>query len=140
MNEESREVIRRWSVISARDLAASQRLREIGEEFWAIALCPCQQSAEKAIKGYLIYQGQPSLRTHDGGELLDRAASLEPELQACSGAAAYLTGFAVRYRYPGEEGPLREDVDEAIGYAEMILGQVLARLPDEMRPGPMEGN
>jgi HEPN domain-containing protein len=141
MNEESIESVRDWLVISARDLAAALRLRDDGEPFWAIALYLCQQSAEKAIKGYLIHSGQPLTRTHDVGDLLERAAVIEPGFLSWSSAADYLTGFAVRYRYPGEETePIREDVDEAIDYAETILRQVLAFLPPETHPDPIEGS
>ena len=100
------------------DLAASPPLL-------ADAAFHCQQAVEKALKALLTHYDHPFRRTHDIGELalacLRHAPSLEPLLRA----AAPLTEYAWRFRYPGEVfEPDRREVEDALQLAHCVVADV----------------
>ena len=45
------------------------------------ALYHCQQAAEKALKGFLVWHDEPFPRTHDLGKLGRQAVELDPTLE-----------------------------------------------------------
>lgn len=61
-----------------------------------------QQCIEKYLKARLQEAGRPSERTHDLTRLLDGVVDIEPLWEPYRRDLAYMTDFAVRYRYPGE--------------------------------------
>jgi len=94
----------------------------------------CQQAVEKAMKGFLAWHDRVFRKTHDlgelGGQCVQIDASLEPELRA----AAPLTEYAWRYRYPGEPfAPLETEVRDALTLARAAIAALLDRLPADVR-------
>ncbi len=73
------------------------------------ALYHSQQAAEKALKGFLVANGTSYPLSHDIGKLLDLCAKIDSDLDAALSPAVDLTQFAIRFRYPGEEQPSREE-------------------------------
>lgn len=61
-----------------------------------------QQCAEKYLKAKLNEGEIEFGRTHDLVALLETALTLEPSWEAFARDLAYLSAFAVAYRYPGE--------------------------------------
>ncbi len=61
-----------------------------------------QQCAEKYLKGRLCEAGLPFSKTHNLVILLDQAISVEPLWESFREHLAYLTIFAVDFRYPGD--------------------------------------
>lgn len=61
-----------------------------------------QQCAKKYIKARLSEAGSSFTKTHDLVSLLDEVLTLEPVWDAYREDLAYLSDFAVLYRYPGE--------------------------------------
>jgi HEPN domain-containing protein len=61
-----------------------------------------QQCAEKYLKARLVAAGIQFPRTHDLVLLLDLLGEIEPMWQSHREDLAWLTAFAVEFRYPGE--------------------------------------
>jgi hypothetical protein len=67
--------------------------------------------------------------------LLEQAAEIEAGFLSWSEMANRLTPYATLYRYPRDiDEPDSERVEESIDDAKIIVDQVLAFLPGEVRP------
>ncbi|MGC8638993.1 MAG: HEPN domain-containing protein [Isosphaeraceae bacterium] len=137
MDEAKREVVRSWLLNALDDLGLARLAAEHDRAFPAGVLYHCQQAAEKALKGFLVFWDQPPPRTHNLVVLLQQTAAIEPGFLTREEAAARLTPYATRYRYPAAPfiRPDAEQVDEALDDAACIYNQVLAFLPPEVHPG-----
>ncbi|HWE39590.1 MAG TPA: HEPN domain-containing protein [Isosphaeraceae bacterium] len=135
MDEAKAEQVRKWLTKASHDLDAAKALASDEIAILDAASYHCQQAAEKALKGYLAFHDQSTPKTHDIGELLERAGELEDGFHTWSDAADRLTPLATRYRYPSiDDQPGRKVVEEAIEDAEAIVRQVLAFLPEDLHP------
>jgi HEPN domain-containing protein len=61
-----------------------------------------QQCAEKYLKARLCQAGIPVQKVHDLLVLLEQVLAAEPLWESYRADLAYLSDFAVHYRYPGE--------------------------------------
>lgn len=61
-----------------------------------------QQCAEKYLKARLCESGIKTEKNHDLSQLLDLALPVEPLWESFRRDLAYLSDFAVNFRYPGE--------------------------------------
>jgi HEPN domain-containing protein len=128
------ELVKNWLIKAKHDLLAAQKLSGDPEIYADVAIYHCQQSAEKAIKGFLILQDQSFPRTHDVRLLLQLAITVEPNLQAYEEASELLTPYATEFRYPSDVmNPTDEELTEALEKAEEIFKFVVSLLPDEIK-------
>jgi HEPN domain-containing protein len=135
MDEAKTELVRGRLTKASRDMAAARLLAETRPAILDIGVYHCQQAAEKALKGFLVYWDLRVEKSHDVGLLVERAMQVEPAFNTWSDAGDRLTPFATAYRYPGlDEEPDMEEFEEALDDAECILGQVLSFLPREVHP------
>ncbi|GHV30359.1 DNA-binding protein [Spirochaetia bacterium] len=80
-----------------------------------------QQSAEKALKGLLIYYGIEPEFTHNIGILLKELEKLT-EIPGNISESIKLTKYAVQTRYPGEYDEItKEEYNEAVKIAKTCL-------------------
>ena len=70
-----------------------------------------QQCAEKYLKARLCQAGIDFGRTHDLVALLDQTTEVEPSLELFREDLAYLSAFAVEFRYPGESADRETAID-----------------------------
>ena len=70
-----------------------------------------QQCAEKYLKALLVEADLPFLRTHDLVVLLDQLLPLYPLWEVYRSDLAYLSEFAVSFRYPGESADRESALD-----------------------------
>jgi HEPN domain-containing protein len=70
-----------------------------------------QQCVEKYLKARLCEADCEAGRLHDLVALLDRALACEPLWEAFRADCAYLSDFAVAYRYPGESSTRAQAMD-----------------------------
>ncbi|MCC9075340.1 HEPN domain-containing protein [Litorilinea aerophila] len=120
MNEESE----RWFLFARQDL----RMAELAmvEGIYNQVCFHCQQCAEKAVKGLLIFQGQKPPRTH---RLTDLLGLLDPNpLAEIALEVQLLDRFYIPTRYPDalpgvlSEGlPDVQDAQEALAVARHML-------------------
>lgn len=111
-----------WYDKARHDLDGARILLEEGG-LYDLAAFHCQQSVEKALKGWLL---QKSGRLYDGHSLVflsreakRRGAPLEDVLHDC----AYVNQFYIETRYPADvpEALDREDAAECCRIAEKVL-------------------
>ncbi len=88
MDEAKREYICAWLKIARRDLEAARVLG--ANALYGTAAFHCQQAAEKAIKGFLVYHDQEFGMTHNIGELVQSAGPFESQFAAFHDAAQSL--------------------------------------------------
>jgi len=78
MDEAKKLLVQNWLTRAQRDLATARKLAVGHDPFLDTAIYHCQQAAEKAIKGYLLYLDQVFERTHDVRALVALAETHEP--------------------------------------------------------------
>ena len=64
------KVVKDWISLANTDLIGAKALFEMGVNFFGLAVFHAQQSAEKSIKAYLVFQSVRVPKTHDIGDLL----------------------------------------------------------------------
>ena len=70
-----------------------------------------QQCAEKYLKARLCEAGKSFARIHDLVALLDQVLTIEPLWEPLREDLAYLSDFAVNFRYPGESADRESALD-----------------------------
>jgi len=74
-------------------------------------------------------------KTHDLDAILERVATVDPELATGMSESAALTPYAAQYRYPGDvPEPSVDEANRAAAIAEAVFHAVVRRLPPEARP------
>ena len=81
VDEAKRQFVKDWLSVASRDLGAARRLSEGSEPYLDVAIYHCQQAAEKAVKGFLIFHDQRFKKTHNIKELADSAQSFVAEFE-----------------------------------------------------------
>ncbi|GAC1345928.1 MAG: hypothetical protein NVSMB14_09060 [Isosphaeraceae bacterium] len=130
MSETKSVLVRSWLLKAVRDLKGARVLAAESDELLELAVYHCQQAAEKAIKGYLVFYDEPFRKIHDVPILLEQAAKIEPSFASWLTSAENLNEYSTVYRYPGASSTA--DLDEfleAWDDAETIVRQVLTLLP-----------
>ena len=136
MDDTRRELLRSWLTKAASDLKSARVLGSAEEAPLDTAIYHCQQTAEKAVKAFLVSKHISPRKTHDIRELTLEAASHEPRFNELLDKAAALTPYAWVFRYPddlAETYPTREEFEEALQHAQAIYDFVLSLLPAEAR-------
>lgn len=110
MNGAKEELTRSWLVKARRDLLSADELAGADSPLLDTAAYHCQQTAEKAIKGFLLFSDVRFEKTHDIEVLISQACEVDASFCACVEAARILTPLAVEFRYPGDY--VEPDADE----------------------------
>ena len=100
-------------------------------EMWRGVAFNCQQSAEKAIMGFLTYKKISFQYTHDIGSLATKILALNPELEPLLKRASTLTKYAIMYRYPDavQEELTKDRIEDAIDCAYNVIDKMSALIP-----------
>ena len=124
------EDARAWLARAELDLrAADLELGAPEAGLWGDVAFHAQQAAEKALKAFLALHDNPFRKTHSIEELGRACAAIDPGLAELVDAAAPLTEFAWKFRYPGEVGdPTREEAGRAVVVARKLVLAVKALL------------
>ena len=80
----------------------------------------CQQSAEKYLKGYLIYQGIFPPKIHELDTLCDMCKKYDAEFENIYGECEKLSDYGVQPRYPNEMHIDEHHMKKALEYANEI--------------------
>ncbi|MEW5939512.1 MAG: HEPN domain-containing protein [Chloroflexota bacterium] len=128
-----RSLVHNWLMKSRRDLLSAKRLARGKDPFFDTAIYHCQQSVEKAIKGWLVYRDQTFEKTHDLRLLVTQASEIDSKFKDWLGIAVQVSPYATAYRYPGEEfDPSEEEYQEAFKAASKFYEFVCSALPPEL--------
>jgi HEPN domain-containing protein len=128
------DLIQEWFQIAREDLLAAKYLvGNIYPKLVEISCFHCQQSAEKALKGYLLFQDNNPPRIHNLRILCQMCMDIDNSFNTLLAFCSDLTPHGVEIRYPD-----RSDVDEAmakqaIAKAEEIYNFCYAKLPKELK-------
>ena len=135
MDEAKQQLVRSWLIKARHDLAAARKLASDPEPYLDTAIYHCQQAAEKAIKGFLVFHDTRFEKTHDIQHLVTLATPIASSLEPWLDAAERLTPYAAAYRYPGEIlEPTQDEFRLAFRAAEQFYEFVVSLLPLEVRP------
>lgn len=92
-----------WLAKAEGDFAMAERESRAGEDAFHDGICfHAQQCAEKYLKARLCESGVPFTKTHDLVILLELALPVEPGWQTYREDMAFLSSFAMAFRYPGD--------------------------------------
>ena len=110
-----------WFRYADIDLAVAEHLCEMRPQPMEIICYHCQQSAEKHLKGYLIYKGiaEPP-RTHNLDDLCEACSDFDERFQEIKAACNVLTAYGVQPRYPNGIEVFENDMQKALDYARTI--------------------
>lgn len=137
MDDTRKELLRSWLTKAASDLRSARVLGSADDAPLDTAIYHCQQTAEKAVKAFLVSKEISPEKTHDIRKLTLEAAVHEPRFNEVMDMAVALTPYAWEFRYPddlAETYPTREEFDEALQHAQGIYDFVLNLLPADARP------
>lgn len=127
--------IKAWLNKAGSDLLAAQILIEYSGLALGPAAFHCQQTAEKALKAFLIFKAMSFDRVHNLVYLLDLCETVEPGFADLREAAERLTPYAVEVRYPGDVLEISvEEAQQALAAAQVVWNYVLILLPREFHP------
>ena len=126
-----------WLTKALHDLETA-RLVSSREDLLETAIYHCQQAAEKAVKGFLVFHGIAFQKTHDIAELLDNASAIDPSLVQLDEDALMLNPLATKFRYPSnawDDQPTAGEFAAALAACQRIYDFILSVLPQETHPG-----
>ena len=130
MDEAVRELVLGWLTKAKHDLASARLLGSGSSPVLDTAIYHCQQAAEKALKAFLLYHGEPFGKTHDLEVLVKLAAQIDAGFSSWQDVAIALTPYATQYRYPGVADPDIAEFKRAFDHATVFCEFVFSRLPD----------
>jgi len=135
MRPDPKDEGRRWLDQALRDLDDARFARNGGRQSLACFLC--QQTAEKALEGFLVLQGEEVVWGHSVADLCERASAFAPRFAHLRDDGSSLDLLYIPTRYPnGLPGGLPsdafhdDDADRALARATRIVEAVRAAFVD----------
>jgi HEPN domain-containing protein len=122
-----------WIARAALDIAAAKHNLSANPALLEDSMFHCQQAVEKSLKAILVWHDIAHPRSHDIAQLAGLCRQIAPELIPLIESAAYLSAFALSYRYPSDVEPpslTRAQVDDSISIASQIYHRALKLLPE----------
>lgn len=130
MCDAKEELTKSWLLKAKRDLLSADELAGADLPLLDTAAYHCQQTAEKAIKGFLLFHDVRFEKTHDIEVLISQACEVDASFCVCVEAARILTPLAVEFRYPGDYvEPDADEYREAYEAAVKVYKLVVQKLP-----------
>jgi len=130
------EYIAEWFQFADMDLTTAEHISNTMRPQPLEIICYlCQQSAEKRLKGYLIYRGvaEPP-KTHNLVVLNDMCSDFDGRFSSLDDVCGVLTQYGVQPRYPREIGVTINDALKALEYARQIRDfELLAAVRKEIK-------
>jgi len=131
--------VKDWLRKASGDLKGASKLIKDDDETLDIAAYQTQQSAEKALKTYLVFKKLLVPKTHDLTKLLENCMQSDSTFAVLKEAVEVLFPYAIYTRYPDDRFNIdREEVVEAIRCAEKILKFVKTKV-ESAEPTPQLG-
>ena len=91
---------RAWFVKASNDIRAAEALSAVSPPLLDEAVFHCQQAAEKALKGFLTWNGRTFRRTHNLEEIGEQCLTIDGSLREVVDQAVPLSEYAWKFRYP----------------------------------------
>jgi HEPN domain-containing protein len=116
-----KELFEKWFDKAASDLHSAHLCLEPEDNEPESVCFFCQQTAEKALKAYLISQDIEPMRTHDTEYLCHECMKFDPSFESHIEICGALKKYAVEIRYPD---PMME-IDESTARQTMEYAQTI---------------
>ncbi|MFO7928957.1 MAG: HEPN domain-containing protein [Candidatus Humimicrobiaceae bacterium] len=118
------EEAQEWQKLADMDLSTAVYLTDMHPPPIEIICYHCQQSAEKYLKGYLVFCGTVPPRVHDLDELCKLCLKYSSVFKNIADQCSDLTAYGVQPRYPMEIILEIEDMQKALDSAKTVKGFV----------------
>jgi HEPN domain-containing protein len=132
-----REAALRWLRQAEHDLAIARGHQERGD--FSDACFMAEQSAQKALKAFLIGHGQRSVPIHSVAQLTERCAQSDPAFVVHITAGRVLDQYYIPTRYPDALAPPAvpfESYTQEQGITAVAAAQaIIALVAHNLRPG-----
>jgi len=129
MKQHSTTTFSLWLKKSKNDLKAAKKLVQKPDPLYDMAVYHCQQTAEKALKAYLVFKNIELFKTHDLNFLLSKCIIIDKSFSDLYDDCELLTPLATEFRYPDDIfEPTIEEFDEALIAANKIYNFVADKL------------
>ena len=125
---DDKTVSNEWFDYAKRDLESARFLLNMHPVPIEIICYHCEQSAEKYLKGWLIFKGKNVERTHDLVLLNNKCSAIDSEFKTIDDECFELVPYGVQVRYPYQLEVIKEDMESAIICAEKIQKFVMSKL------------
>lgn len=122
------DIVKEWIKYAETDLASANHLLGMHPIPIEIICYHCAQSAEKALKAFLIAKDVEPPRTHDSRFLNRLCSRHDRDFQQLEQACIELTAYATQPRYPFMIEISSNDMKQALLAADKILKFVLTKL------------
>jgi len=115
------EFIAEWFRFADIDLSSAEYLLGKRPQPLEIICYLCQQSAEKCLKGYLIYKGviEPP-KIHNLDILREMCLKYDERFREIEKACNVLSQYGVQPRYPHQIAIFERDMEKALEYARQV--------------------
>lgn len=122
-----RELVDEWMQFASADVNTARHLEETMYPKPLEIICyHCQQSAEKALKAFLVSNEITPPRTHNLNELLKMCEEFEPNFSEMAKYCEFLTRYGVAPKYPHGVHITESDAKIAIKYAQAIYEKIVS--------------
>jgi HEPN domain-containing protein len=121
-----------WQRLAAMDLNTAEYLKNMKPLPIEIICYHCQQSAEKYLKGYLVFCGMTPPRMHDLDELCKLCLKYSNNFKNIADQCSDLATYGVQPRYPMELILDKEDMQQALDSAKAVKDFVVAIIEEKI--------
>jgi HEPN domain-containing protein len=126
---ELHSLVAEWVKYSKTDLDVAKQLFENMRPRPLEIICyQAQQSAEKALKAFLIKNNMLPPKIHDLNHLCEMCGKIDKAFDEIADSCGSLNRYSVMPRYPFELEILEADAETAIQKADSILGWLTPKL------------
>lgn len=129
----NKELADKWLAFASDDLKIISDVIKVGVHH--LACFHAQQSAEKSLKGFIVFHKGVLQKTHSLIELLNEAVSIDNKLENFRQVCLILDRYYIPTRYPDAlpgslpEGlPNKERAEESFRYAQEIFDFITIRI------------
>lgn len=122
-------LINSWIKKAEKDLLTAEHELSFSDAVTESICFHCQQTAEKFLKGYLVFLSISFTKIHEIGELITKCENNDNEIFIFKEEADKLTDYAIIIRYPEEPlEPTLKEANEAFEAAKKIREFILSKL------------
>lgn len=119
----------KWIAVAKDDLKMAKLA--LPQDLFSPLTFHCQQTAEKALKGYLVFKRQAIFKTHDLFMLLELCLKFDRDFEILLPAIRILNPYSTKFRYPSEyDIPDFADAELAVRQAQKILTFIIRKIAE----------